>query len=111
MKHFTENQMEFLLTFFENNKYPGSKEIGAKLIKKGRCIVAGNTMLWQGGIGNFIKTKETDEAVGCLEYTMDINEFIHSELFKESLNYKINKVNSNIIELQEVKEDMEEFRK
>ena len=56
----TESQKKFLLsTFFESDKYPGSRSIGDKLLTNGKVIVAGDRCIWIGGIGNFIQTKET----------------------------------------------------
>lgn len=80
----TESQKNFLLTtFFESDRYPGSRSIGDKLITDGKVIVAGDKCIWIGGIGNFIQTKETTEAIGCIEYNFDLETFLSSNWFKE----------------------------
>jgi hypothetical protein len=85
MKKLTENQKTFLLEyFFKNETFAGWKNIATVLIDTGNCIVAGTTCIWIGGIGNFIKTKNTDNAIGCLLYEFDLNYFISSEWFKEN---------------------------
>jgi hypothetical protein len=86
MRKLSESQKEFLLKwFFENDlhHYPGWKAIAEKLLETGKCIVAGNTCIWIGGIGNFINTKETNEAVGCLVYEFDIDYFFTSLFYKQ----------------------------
>ncbi len=80
----TESQKQFLLsTFFESDIYPGSISIGDKLLTYGKVIVAGDKCIWNGGIGNFIKTKEITEAIGCIEYNFDLDTFLSSNWFKE----------------------------
>lgn len=97
MKDLTKNQFEFILNFFLNEKYPGWKNIAEKLIKKGKCIVAGKDRIWMGGIGNFIETNDTDEAVGCMLYSFDVANFLESEMYKEKA----------LANLQKKKEDLE----
>lgn len=81
----TENQKNFLLKFFESDKYPGALSIGEKLITNGKCIVAGSNCIWKGGIGNFIKLSEPIDVdvVGCVEYSFDLDYFMTSEWYKE----------------------------
>ena len=89
MKTLTENQKQFVISFFEDNRYAGWKNIATTLVETGKCIVPGEECIWQGGIGNFITTKETDLAVGCLEYNFDLDLFLSSAWFKEALGYKV----------------------
>jgi hypothetical protein len=80
----TDYQKEFILKhFFINEKYPGWKSIATALLEKGNCIVAGEKCIWIGGIGNFVKTKVHEEAIGCLLYTFNLNEFLSSKWYKE----------------------------
>ena len=43
----------------------------------------GYKCIWSGGIGNFIKTTKSEEAIDCLVYTFDLGEFINSKWFEE----------------------------
>lgn len=96
----TKKQTEFLLTFFENKMYAGWRTIAMKLLETGQCIVAGEKSIWIGGIGNFIKTAETELAVDCLLYTFNLPEFIKSEYFKSISNQYIAILISNLRELE-----------
>lgn len=83
----TENQKEFLLNyFFKNESFAGWKSIATKLLDNGSCIVAGNDCIWKGGIGNFIRTEEAEDAVDCIKYSFAINYFLSSEWFKQIHN-------------------------
>ena len=84
MKALTENQKNFILDyFFKNERYAGWRGIAMNLLSFGWCIVAGENCIWQGGIGNFIKTKKTEKAAGCLLYEFDLEEFLSSEWYRE----------------------------
>lgn len=37
----------------------------------------------KGGIGNFIKTEQSSDLIGCLRYTFDLQSFLSAEYFKE----------------------------
>lgn len=107
----TENQESFLLSFFKNDEYVGWKNIAKQLLRKGSCIVAGEKNIWVGGIGNFIKTKNADNLVDCLQYEFDLNNFLTSEWYKQTHNQysselydkkvKINDEYDEIMELQQ----------
>jgi len=63
MRVLTEIQKEFLLkNFFTNENYAGWRSIATKLLTTGKCIVPGSKCIWHGGIGNFIKTAEAEDA-------------------------------------------------
>lgn len=80
----TENQKEFLLkNFFQNEKYAGWKGIATTLLEEGSCIVAGKNCIWVGGIGNFIKTREAENAIDCTLYEFNLKEFLSSAWYKE----------------------------
>ena len=79
MNLLTENQKKFLLTFFKDETYPGWDNIANALLDTGGCIVAGKECIWKGGIGNFIKTSEAKNTVGCLLYKFDLSYFLSSE--------------------------------
>ena len=81
----TKHQKEFLLSFFENDKYVGWRNIATKLLENGSCIVAGNENIWYGGIGNFIKTEINENAIGCLTYSFDLEYFKTSMVYKSTL--------------------------
>lgn len=84
MRKLTETQKDFILeNFFKLNESPGWRNIAYKLLDTGHCIVAGDTCVWRGGIGNFIKTKEVENVYGCLLYEFDLEQFIDSIYFKE----------------------------
>jgi hypothetical protein len=86
----TDNQKAFLLDyFFKNEVFPGWKSIASKLLDNGNCIVAGDTCIWKGGIGNFIKVRIADDFEGCCEYKFDLEDFLDSNWFKEIHNYYI----------------------
>jgi len=92
----TKNQIEFLMEFFDSNRYPGWKSIAKKLITKGYCIVAGSKCIWIGGIGNFIDTDVAEDAVGCLRYEFDVESFIKTAYYKDMLPYRLMAVESEI---------------
>ncbi len=84
MRKLTESQKEFLLnSFFENEKFPGWRSIATTLLETGKCIVAGETCIWRGGIGNFIKTSPAEGTVGCSLYEFDLEYFLTSAWYKE----------------------------
>jgi hypothetical protein len=83
MKQLTTFQLYFLLEyFFKNEKFAGWQNIAITLLKEGECIVAGTECIWIGGIGNFIKTTEVENAVGCSLYKFDLDYFLTSEWYK-----------------------------
>lgn len=94
---------KLLLTFFRNERFPGWKNIAEKLIESGECIVAGQHCIWQGGIGNFITTKNAEEAINCLKYTFDSEEFKKSAWFKEIKESYLRDLED---ELEEAKEEV-----
>lgn len=80
----TEYQKNFLLDyFFKNEEYAGWKNIALALLVDGQCVVAGGSCIWTGGIGNFIKTEEAEDFIGCVKYIFDLETFLTSEWFKE----------------------------
>lgn len=104
----TELQKKFLLsTFFESDKYPGSRSIGDKLLTNGKVIVAGDKCIWIGGIGNFIQTKETTEAIGCIEYNFDLDTFLSSNWFKEMKDLHIKELSEEVDVLKAKLKDKE----
>lgn len=84
MNKLTENQKTFLLEhFFKNEKYAGWKGIATKLLENGSCTVAGKDCIWIGGIGNFIKTREAEDAIDCTLYEFNLKDFLSSEWYKD----------------------------
>jgi len=108
-KKLTENQREFMITnFFQNEKYAGAKGIAEKLLDKGHCIVAGKDCIWHGGIGNFIKTSEAEDAIDCLLYEFDLDIFKSSGYYKETHKFILKdlaeKVDESVKQFNEIKE-------
>jgi hypothetical protein len=84
MKILSQEQKDFILEhFFKNEDYAGWKNIANKLLDTGKCIVAGDSCIWKGGIGNFIKVDTAKDGVDCLEYKFNVSSFLTSEWFKE----------------------------
>lgn len=84
MRQLTSIQKEFLFDqFFRNDLYPGWRHIAGKLLETGECVVAGNISIYLGGIGNFIKTQATENFIGCLLYTFDLECFLSSAWYKQ----------------------------
>ena len=107
MKTLTENQKEYILEyFFKNNEYAGWKNIANILLERGKCIVPGKKCIWYGGIGNFIKTSDSTEAVDCLLYTFDLDYFLTSEWFKEITNHYESKLFTKKLKLDKEYEDI-----
>ena len=89
----TYKQREFLLhNFFKNESYPGWRDIATKLLDNGYCVVAGDSCIWQGEIGNFITTKESDLFIKCLEYFFDLNKFLSSKWFKSFYQFHLDEL-------------------
>ncbi len=111
MKALSENQINFLLEyFFKNEEFPGWKNIAIKLLNTGTCIVAGKKCIWKGGISNFIKTKEPENAIDCLLYEFDLDYFLTSKLFKETKHQIISYLLKEIEQLNIKYEDICELK-
>ena len=80
-----ETQIKLLLKLFPMN-CNGAENIARKLLTNGKCIVAGLEPIWRGGVGNFIHAKEAEDAVDCLEYTLDIKTFISSNMVQDHID-------------------------
>ena len=86
----TAIQKELLIEhLFRDERHPGWRTIATKLLDTGKCIVAGRECIWQGGIGNFIETKEAEGAVDCSEYSFDLDDFLTSNYFKDVYNHHV----------------------
>jgi hypothetical protein len=99
MRKLTESQIKYLKSFFLN-EYP---EISDKLLRNGKCVVAGKSKLWWGGIGNFIHNTDAEDFVECTQLNFDVDEFLSSEWFKESLQNYIQD-NENLIDSLKAKQ-------
>lgn len=95
---FTDNQKEFLLTFFKSDYYAGWRNIATKLIDFGNCIVAGNDCIWTGEIGKFITVSKAEEFIDCQLYSFNLLEFMSSPLYKNAV---IKELNSRLIKRNE----------
>lgn len=110
MRELTEIQKNFLIDNFFGSNFAGAKNVAEILLEKGNCIVAGKDCIWKGGIGNFIKTSEAEEAYGCLKYNFNLGEFLSSLWYKEvidsylhSLKAKEKELSNKIEELSNLK--------
>lgn len=84
---------EFVIQMFEHRDYAGWRNIAEKLYDNGVCIVAGEKSIWMFynyGAGAYVRTKENDSYIGCLEYTFDKEKFLNSAYFKEQQEKKFN---------------------
>jgi hypothetical protein len=87
MRRLTKFQQDFILeNFFKEDGWAGWRHIATHLLTNGNCIVAGESCIWVGGIGNFIKVAPADNAVGCSLYTFDLDLFLTSEWYKQVAN-------------------------
>ena len=85
-------QKDFIIETFFVNSYAGSANIAEKLLTVGSALVAGDTPIWLGGVGNFIETKTYAEAPNCLLYKLDLNALLTSAWFQQELRMKIVKL-------------------
>jgi len=110
MVELTEKQKYFLFEkFFQHNtNYHGANVIAYTLLSTGKCIVASTDKVWVGGIGNFIKTELHPEGVGCYLYTFNIENFLNSLLFRDSLEHELKEQK---IKEQEIHEYINELEK
>lgn len=107
MKVLTEIQKVFLLEyFFKNERYAGWKNIASKLLENGSCIVAGDKCIWMGGVGNFIKTENAENAIDCLLYKFDLENFVTSEFYKERRNIHVEAL---VQKKKEVEQELDEI--
>jgi hypothetical protein len=93
----TEQQQTVLLDLFEIG-YGGWKRIAIKLLNNETVIVAGNTCIWTGAIRAFIDVKGLENAFGCLEYSLDIQKLVKSDLLQRILQNKL----TPLLEEQEI---------
>jgi hypothetical protein len=107
----TEIQKQFVLNFFKNEKYVGWKNIAEQLIDKGTCVVAGKEPIWRGGVGNYIKVKESEGFIDCLVYTFDIQYFLSSAWVKDCLEDKIRETKVQIDHYTEKHNELKELMK
>ena len=74
----TESQKQFLLsTFFESDKYPGSRSIGDKLLTNGKVIVAGDKCIWIGELEISYKLKKLPKQLVVLNIILILTHFYH----------------------------------
>jgi len=99
MKYLTGNQINYLKGFFGED----NENVANKLLTTGKCVVAGDGKLWHGGIGNFIRITDAEDFVDCKHLNFDVDEFLSSEWFKESLQNEIQD-NENIIDSLKAKQ-------
>ena len=108
-KEFNNDQKEFIISLFENNKYPGWKNIATSLVEKGRCIVPTDSAekLWVGGIGNFIDIVDDfdTDLVGCSLMVFSLPYLLASDYFEE---LKHNKLDVEHLKQEELKNQLAE---
>lgn len=86
----TENQKEFLLTFFKLDNYAGWRHIATKLIDFGTCVVAGTDCIWNGCIGDFVTVSKAEGYFTCLRYNFNLIEFMSSGFYKSAVIQELN---------------------
>jgi hypothetical protein len=109
IKIITFHQRQFLLTFFTNEEFAGYRNVAEKLLNTGQCIVAGKDCIWKGGIGNFIKTSNAEDAIDCLLYKFDLEYFLSSEWYKERRQNFLSMLENELKELKQKVEDINEL--
>jgi hypothetical protein len=75
----TERQVELLVGgFFDTQTgFPGAAAIARELLGNGTCVVAGDGVIWRGGVGNFIRIdRNIPGFVGCSRLTLDFERFL-----------------------------------
>lgn len=86
----TEEQKTYILNkFFKISQSTSYGIIGSKLLETGKCIVANNHRVWNGGIANFIEVSEYEGGYMCYEYKFNLEIFLKSDWFKENINNDI----------------------
>jgi hypothetical protein len=76
----TEDQIKILERFFlkRENTLPSEMQIAYTLLRRGRCVVAGDGCIWTGDAGNFIRVTPAPDAVGCSLLELDLSCFLRS---------------------------------
>ena len=93
IRKLTNNQREFILSaFFALDLVPHWRKIAEVLLDEGSCIVAGESRIWNGGVGNFIQTANEPFCIGCLRHTFDLEMLLSSPYFLDSLQFKHDKM-------------------
>lgn len=108
MRKLNETQKEFILETFFVESCAGWKTIGTDLIENGECIVAGTTRIWIGGVGNFITIEPAIGTVGCSLYKFDLESFLSSDSFKETVELKYQDLSMELNETTKVINDITE---
>lgn len=111
----TEIQTNFLLNqFFISediiNKYPEVENIARTLLTSGKCIVAGTSNIWFGGVGNFINVKPAENTIGCSLYTFDLNYFLSSMLFRDVRCSYLKVLNTEVVEISKQVEKIKQLK-
>lgn len=96
MKKLTENQITYLKRFFEDEH----NNVADKLLRNGKCVVAGDGKLWHGGIQNFITITDAEDSVDCSQLNFDVDEFLSSQWFKGTVQSHIGHRESEIEKLR-----------
>lgn len=92
----TDKQIEFILSLFKISSYDRWKEIATKLLINDYCVVAGNTNIWKGSIGKFIKLTQSDNLFECVKYSFDWKSFLSSNYFQNALKSKVENIKEEI---------------
>jgi hypothetical protein len=80
-----DKQIGFLTEKFFTGQtdMPGAGRIANELLITGSCTVAGDGRLWNGGVGNFIRSEHAPGAVGCSLLRFDLAGFLSSSWVQE----------------------------
>lgn len=108
MKELTYTQKTFIKdNFFFSEKYAGWHNIADSLLTTGSCVVAGDSCIWQGGIGNYITTSEASEFIDCIKYEFNLEQFLSSLWFQEHIEAELIELEGEKHLIDEKIEDLE----
>ena len=106
-REFTRNQLETIIEVFRPIRTDQSvftdgrrwEPIIRKLLTEGKCVAAGGNP-WTGSnypsIGReYIDYKISQDAIGCTEFTMDVEKVLSLKPIKEKLEGKLEKLKNN----------------
>lgn len=98
VENFSEQEVnKFINYYFSTGTFNNEIEIARKLITKGYCIVPKESILWVGGIGNFIMESKADSRfIGCKRISFNIAKFVKSKMFEEVTNNKIEQLETKL---------------
>ena len=105
---------ELLLTFFQDERHPGWRNIAEALIEAGECVIPNCSDSQVGGVWNFVDRENAIGFVDCVKLKFDLDYFKSSVWFKEHLTLflaqKVKKREEIQEQLDEVNKTIEELQ-